>query len=520
MLHESDTHPNGSVDGNIRPEHHRVAIIGAGFAGLGATIRLTQEGIEDIVVLERAGDVGGTWEANRYPGCQCDIPSHLYSFSFAPNPDWSRTYSLQPEIWDYLRRVSREYDVERHIRFNCELLEARWDDAEARWRLRTAAGELSADILILGTGPLSAPKWPEIEGIERFKGKVMHSARWDERHSLAGERVAVVGTGASAIQLIPYVQREAAQLHVFQRTPAWVVPHGDRPVSRFERTLYRLFPPAQKLARALVYVSRELLVPFLMHPRLPSVPERLALRHLSSQVADPQLREKLTPRYRIGCKRILISNDYFPALQEPNVEVVSEPIREVTERGVLTEDGTERGLDTVVFATGFHVTDMPLATRVHARDGRTLEECWKGSPQAYLGTTIAGCPNLFMLIGPNTGLGHNSLVFMIESQLGYVIECIRHIERTCAVSAEVREDAQLRFNEQVQERLAGSVWNSGGCASWYMDVNGKNTVIWPGSTWRFRRRLRHFDPSDYELRPRTSTPPRIPTSAPAPAAVR
>ncbi len=454
-------------------------------------------------MLERASDVGGTWEANRYPGCQCDIPSHLYSFSFAPNPDWSRTYSLQPEIWDYLRRVSREHGVDRHIRFGCEVLEARWDEGSARWRLRTSAGELSADFVVVGAGPLSEPRLPQIEGIERFAGKVMHSARWDEAHSLAGERVAVIGTGASAIQLVPPVQREASKLYVFQRTAPWVVPHGDRPISRFGQLLYRAFPPAQKAVRAFVYLSRELIVGFLMHPRVPSIPERLALRHLRAQVPDPQLRERLTPRYRIGCKRILISNDYYPALQQRNVEVVTDPISTITEHGIVTANGTERQLDTIVFATGFHVTDMAFARRARARDGRTLEELWLGSPQAYLGTTIAGCPNLFMLAGPNTGLGHNSLVFMIESQLGYVVECIRHIERANAATFDVREDVQVRFNEEIQRRLAGSVWNSGGCASWYIDANGKNTALWPGSTWPYRRRLRHFDPRDYELGPRT-----------------
>jgi cation diffusion facilitator CzcD-associated flavoprotein CzcO len=307
-----------------------------------------------------------------------------------------------------------------------------------------------------------------------------------------------------------------AKLHVFQRTPAWVVPHRDRSISRLERMLYRVFPPAQRVVRGFVYLTRELFVPFLMHPRVGSIPERAALKHLRNQVPDPELRAKLTPRYRIGCKRVLISNEYLPALQQPNVELVSDSIQALTERGILTADGSEREVDTIVFATGFHVTDMPIARWAHTRDGKTLDEHWRGSPQAYLGTTMAGCPNLFMLVGPNTGLGHNSIVFMIESQLNYMLDAIRYIDRTATAAFEVREEVQRRFNDEIQRHLEGSVWTSGGCSSWYIDTNGKNTTIWPGSTWPFRRRLRHFDPAHYRLRPRTpDTAPEGPTRQPA-----
>jgi cation diffusion facilitator CzcD-associated flavoprotein CzcO len=507
--------------GGAKREHRRVVIVGSGFSGLGAAIKLRQAGIEDFLVLERAADVGGTWEANTYPGCQCDIPSHLYSFSFAPNPDWSRTYSLQPEIWEYLRRVCREYGIEPHIRFNCEVIGARWQEADEVWQLETDSGELSAELLIAAVGPLSEPKWPAIDGIESFAGKIVHSAHWDNQHALAGERVAVIGTGASAIQIIPCIQPQVSKLSVFQRTAPWVVPHRDRQTSLPERLLYRFVPPAQRAVRAFVYLSRELFMPFLMHPRAGSLPERAALKQLSQQVPDPELRAKLTPNYRIGCKRVLISNTYYPALQQPNVELITDSIRAITPRGVRTADGSERELDTLILATGFHVTDMPIAGWVRGRGGLRLEECWQGSPQAYLGTTVAGAPNLFMLVGPNTGLGHNSLVFMIESQLRYMIDCIRYLDRTGVSTFEVREGVQRRFNEEIQRRLAGSVWTSGGCASWYLDQNGKNTTIWPGSTWPFRRRLQRFDPADYALRPRrhqptaSPTPVRSPLAAPA-----
>jgi len=480
-------------------DHHRIAIVGSGFAGLGAAIKLEQAGIEDFVVLERDSELGGTWWANTYPGCQCDIPSHLYSFSFAPNPGWTRTYSMQPEILDYLGRVSAEQNIDRHIRFGHEVTAARWDQDARLWRIETTMGELTAELLIAGAGPLSQPKLPAIEGIESFQGGIFHSARWDHEHSLLGKRVAVIGTGASSIQFVPRIQPEVSKLHVFQRTPPWIVPHRDRPTSRFERALYRVFPPAQRLARAFVYWSRELFVFTLMHPRAGSLSERVARRHLREQVPDPELRAKLAPRYRIGCKRTLLSNDYYPAIQEPNVEVVTDPIAAITPHGIVTAGGAERALDTIILGTGFHVTDMPVAGWVHGRGGRTMADAWQGSPQAYLGTTVAGFPNMFMLVGPNTGLGHNSLVFMIESQLNYLMDCIAHLDRSGASVFEVREDVQRRFNEEVQRKLDGSVWTSGGCVSWYLDEHGRNSTVWPGFTWPFRRRTRRFDPADYEL---------------------
>jgi cation diffusion facilitator CzcD-associated flavoprotein CzcO len=519
-------------------EHHRAVIVGSGFAGLGAAIKLKQSGIEDFVVLERDGEVGGTWWANTYPGCQCDIPSHLYSFSFAPNPRWTRTYSLQPEILQYLRDVCREHGIYPHVRFGQEVASASWD-ADARvWRIQTIApahpanaaacashegpgrssangvargdgtagprdtvdsAELTADLLIVGPGPLSDPKLPQIEGIESFAGKIFHSARWDHEHSLLGKRVAVIGTGASSIQFVPQIAPEVSKLSVFQRTPPWIVPHRDRPTTRLERALYRLFPPAQRMVRGLIYLSRELFVFTLMHPRAGSLFERMAHKHLREQVPDPRLRAKLTPRYRIGCKRLLISDDYYPALQRPNVELVTDAIAAITPGAIVTADGREHEVDTIILGTGFHVTDMPVAEWVRGRDGRTLAEVWQGSPQAFLGTTIAGFPNLFMLVGPNTGLGHNSIVFMIESQLNYMIDCIARLEQNSALKFDVRPDVQRRFNEQLQRELQGTVWTSGGCVSWYLDEHGRNSTIWPGFTWPFRRRTRRFQTSDYEL---------------------
>jgi len=481
--------------------HFRVAIIGSGFAGLGMAIRLKQSGREDFVILERAGDVGGTWRENTYPGCQCDVPSHLYSFSFAPNPNWSRTFSTQPEIWEYLRGCAERYGITPHIRFGHDVREAAWDEERGLWSVATSAGTFTAEVLIAGVGGLSEPSSPAIPGLESFEGAAFHTAQWNHEHDLTGKRVAVIGTGASAIQVVPKIQPKVARLHVFQRTPPWVMPHSDRPVSRGEKRLYRRFPKAQLAMRAAIYWARETFVLPFMHPRLTPVPERVSRRHLEKQVADPELRRKLTPKYKFGCKRVLPSNEYYPALTQPNVELVTDGIGEVRASSIVTEDGTEREVDIIVLGTGFRVLDMPVAGKVRGREGKTLDDLWRGSPEAHVGATISGFPNFFMLTGPNTGLGHNSIVFMIESQVAYVLDCLETMERQGIAAVEVRLEAQAAFNREIQKRLAGAVWSTGGCASWYLDKSGKNSTLWPGSTWTYRQRVRRFDLADYSVRP-------------------
>ena len=487
----------------------RVAIVGSGFAGLGMAIRLREAGIEDFVVLEKADDVGGTWRDNSYPGCACDVPSHLYSFSFAPNPEWTSTFSPQPEIWDYLRGCAERYGVMAHIRFGHELLDAAWDEDAQRWRLETSRGELTAQALVLGTGPLSAPSIPDLPGLERFEGTTFHSATWDHDHDLDGERVAVIGTGASAIQFVPQIQPRVGRLHLFQRTAPWIMPRPDRPLkgvgaAPVPRAAGR---PSCSCARASTGRARASSSASATRASCAGG-QRLALRHLHRQVRDPELRRKLTPTYRMGCKRVLISNDYLPALARENVEVVTDAIREVRPRSIVTADGTEREVDTIIFGTGFHVTDMPAAERVRGRDGRSLAEVWDGSPQAHLGTMVAGCPNLFFLVGPNTGLGHNSIVFMIESQCNYVLDALRLMQAGGAAELEVRPEAQAAYNARIQEQMRGTVWTSGGCASWYLDAQGRNTTLWPTFTWPFRERTRRLDPAHYELRaPRAAREP-------------
>lgn len=479
----------------------RVAIVGTGFSGLGMAIRLREEGERDFVVLERGDDVGGAWRENTYPGCQCDVPSHLYSLSFAPNPNWSRTYSRQAEIREYMRGVATEKGIYEHIRFAHEVLGARWDVDLNRWVIETTQGSLTAQVLVGGMGPLDEPSMPQIPGIASFAGTSFHSARWDHEKDISGERVAVVGTGASAIQFVPEIQPRVKELLVFQRTAPWVMPHTDRPVSRVERAVFRLFPPAQRAIRAAIYWARELLVfGFAKHTRLMAIPERLGRQHLHQQVADPDLRKQLTPRYRIGCKRILLSNRWYPALQQANVEVVSDGIAEIRPHSILTTAGVEHSVDTIIYGTGFHITDAPYANYIRGADGRTIAETWQGSAQAYLGSSIAGFPNLFLLVGPNTGLGHNSMVYMIESQLQYVLDALRTMKRESLSSVDVRPEVQAAYNAELQQQMPGTVWMSG-CASWYIDADGNNTTVWPDFTFRFRRRTSRFDPGAYNLVP-------------------
>jgi cation diffusion facilitator CzcD-associated flavoprotein CzcO len=476
-----------------------IAIVGAGFSGLGMAIRLKQEGRSDFVVLERAEEVGGTWWHNTYPGCACDVPSHLYSYSFAPNPGWSETYSRQPEIRDYLRRCADRFGLHPHLRLGHEVTGAAWDEEERRWRIETSQGVLNARILIAGMGPLHAPKVPELPGLERFEGATFHSAQWDHDYDLAGKRVASIGTGASAIQYVPSIQPEVERLHVFQRTPPWVMPHTTRPITGIERRLYRAFPPLQRLMRGGIYAARELLVlGFAKRPKLMGAIERMARKHMERQISDPELLEKVTPDYTIGCKRILPSNNWYRTLDAPNVELVADGVREVRASSIVGEDGVERPVDAIIFGTGFHVTDMPVANQVRGREGKLLDDHWHGSPQAHVGSTVPGFPNFFMLLGPNTGLGHSSMVYMIESQVAYVLDALRVMDERGAETVEVSREAADEFNEAVQRQLDGTVWNTG-CSSWYLDDTGRNATLWPDWTWRFRRRTARFEPADHEL---------------------
>ncbi|MHB8341589.1 MAG: flavin-containing monooxygenase, partial [Mycobacteriales bacterium] len=471
------------------PTHAETAIIGSGFAGLAAAIRLAEAG-RDYVVLERAGDVGGTWRDNSYPGCACDVPSHLYSFSFAPNPDWTRSFSPQQEIQDYLRRTARQFGVLPRTHFHAEVREAYWDDSVQLWQIHTARGNLSARFLIVAVGPLSEPSRPGLPGLDGFRGTAFHSATWRHDHDLTGEEVAVIGTGASAIQFVPQIQPLAGSVTIFQRTAPWVLPRRDRAIRPAERWLYRRFPLAQRAARSAIYWGRESwILGFSVRPRMMALAEKQGLRYLARGIPDPDLRAKLTPHFRLGCKRVLLSNDYYPALRQPNVTVVTDPILEVTERGVVSADPagsrTEHRVDTIIFGTGFHVTDPPIAERLRGRDGRTLAEHWQDGMSALHGLTVAGFPNMFFLVGPNTGLGHTSIVFMIEVQVRYILDALAQLADRSLAVLEPRPEVQHAYNAELQTRLARTVWNVGGCASWYLDPQGRNTTVWPTFTFTF-----------------------------------
>lgn len=475
-----------------------VAIIGSGFAGIGMGFRLKQAGMRDFVILDRAADVGGTWWWNTYPGCQCDIPSHLYSFSFALNPEWTRTYPLQGEIKGYLQRCAERFGLMPHIRFGHEVVSAIWDDTCGRWQIETSQEVITARVLVSAVGTLSEPRLPDIPGRDSFEGPSFHSAQWDHSVDLAGRRVAVLGTGASAIQIVPSIQPDVERLHVFQRTPPWIMPHSDRPITRVEQWLYRHVPLLQRIPRAFAYWYREVASPgFTRNIRLLRPLEFHALMHMKRQVKDPKLRRELQPNYRIGCKRILPSNKWYPALQKDNVVLVTDAIANITPRGIRTVTGDEVEVDVIVYATGFEATDWPFARRVIGTDGKTLDEVWNGSPQAYKNTTVPGFPNFFVVPGLQTG--YSSQVFMIEAQLQYVIDALRVMGNGHVI--DVKYEAFRSWNDALQARMPRTVWMSGGCASWYVDRNGLATTVWPDFTWKFRRLTRKFDRAAYEALP-------------------
>lgn len=478
-----------------------IAIVGTGFAGLCMAIRLKAAGIQDFALYEQAGDIGGTWRDNAYPGAACDVPSHVYSFSFAPNPDWSRMFGAQGEILDYLRGCVRRYGLQPHLRLRHAVTSARFDEDSGCWHVHFRdQPPIRARVLIGANGPLSRPSYPDIAGLQSFTGTQFHSARWRHDCDLAGKRVAVIGTGASAIQFVPQVAKTAGAVTLFQRTPPWVLPKLDRDMRPWEKRLFRVLPFAQKLLRTRLYWQYEMrALGMIVNPKLMRTPTAIGKRWIARHISDPALREKVTPRYVMGCKRILLSNDYYPALARPNVQVVTEGIAEVTPRGVRTRDGVEHAADVLILGTGFQVNDVSAPFDLTGIGGARLEDLWRsGGPQAYLGTNVARFPNFFFIIGPNTGLGHNSMVFMIESQVRYVLQCVQMLRARRLRYMDVRADVQSRFNQWLQGRLARTVWATG-CHSWYLDRNGKNTSLWPGFTFRFRQRVARVEPADYHL---------------------
>lgn len=486
-------------------------IVGAGFGGLCAAIKLDEDGMRDFVVLERGHDVGGTWRDNTYPGAACDVPSQLYSYSFAPNPEWSMSFSPQPEIHAYIRQVAEHWGVTDRLVFDTTVTDATWDDAVQRW-IVTAEGPAGvttygARTVIVGPGPLSEPKLPAIDGIDDFEGEVFHSARWRHDVDLAGKRVAVIGTGASAIQIVPEVQAIAAEsgghLDVYQRTAPWVIPRNEHRYTRVEKLAFRHVPGVQRLARTAIYWGREAFVPaFARQPKLAAPARLAALRNIRKGIKDPELRAQVTPDYEIGCKRILISNRYYPALAAETTELVTEPIARVTPTGIVTRVAngteTEREIDVLVVATGFETTDIPIAHHVRGSGGELLSDRFRRTGMAaYKGSTVPGFPNLFFIVGPNTGLGHSSMVFIIEAQVQYLREALRTMRDHRFGTIEPTEEAFDSWNAALQRRMGPTVWNTGGCSSWYLDEEGRNTTLWPSFTFLFRHLLHTFDVEKY-----------------------
>ena len=481
-------------------QHTDIAIIGSGFGGIGIAIQLQHAGMHNIVLLEKAADVGGCWRDNSYPGAACDVPSHLYSFSFEPKFDWSRKFAPQREIYAYIRHCAEKYNILPKVQFNTEVTAARFDEQQGLWFITTNTGKtISARVLISACGQLNRPAYPRLKGIESFKGEVFHSATWNHSYNLNNKTVAVVGTGASAIQFVPEIGKQVKKLSLFQRSAPYVIPKPDRSYSSWEHALYEKLPALQTLSRAAMYThheSRALAMTVFKSALKPF--EWQFQRHLHKAIKDPVLRAKLTPDYPLGCKRILISNDYYQTLARPNVDVVTDNIAEVTPTGIRTKDGQEHPVDAIIYGTGFQATDFLAPMKITGRGGVDLNQVWREGAEAYLGMTVSGFPNLFLLYGPNTNLGHNSIVYMLESQFSYIIDAVKTIQQRDLRFVDVRSQVQGVYNRWVQKQIKNTIWDAG-CTSWYKTASGKNTNNWPGFTLVYRHKTRHFDSQDYEL---------------------
>ncbi|TVS12873.1 MAG: NAD(P)/FAD-dependent oxidoreductase [Wenzhouxiangella sp.] len=479
-----------------------VLIIGAGFSGIGLAIRLQQAGIGDFRILEAASGIGGTWWVNRYPGCACDVQSHLYSLSFEPRADWSRQFAGRAEIQRYLADCVDRHELADRIVLNSRVEQARWQEGESVWQVRDHHGvTYRARVLVSAIGGLSRPAWPDIPGLDRFAGPVVHSQTWPESLDVEGKRVAVIGTGASAIQFVPHLQTRAARLDLYQRSAQWILPKPDRAIARWRQAMYRRFPPARWLTRLGLFVLLETRLPaFTRFPRLTALHRRKARRHLERQVSDPTLRARLMPDYAMGCKRVLMSNDYYPAVAAANVELVAGGVERVEGDTLVDHDGRRRKADLIVLGTGFRAADPVPEGMILGRDGRDLAHCWSDGPRAYKGCTVPGFPNFFTLLGPNTALGHNSVILMIEGQIRYLVSALRWMQRHKIGCLEVHPAFEDRWNDRLQRRLKRTVWNTGGCSSWYRHpVSGRIPTLWPRFTFTFRWLLRRFDPAAYRI---------------------
>lgn len=492
--------------GDQAPREFGVAILGAGFAGLCMAIKLLEAGRQDFIVFEKAASLGGTWRDNTYPGCACDIPSHLYSFSFDQCPDWSRVYAPQPEILAYLERSAHKHGVDRFIRYQTAITSLQWNEASRQWRLASSDGrQFIARAVVSAVGALHLPKTPDIPGLQSFAGPAFHTARWRHDVDLSTKRVVVIGTGASAIQVIPAIADRVASLTVFQRSPPWVLPRHDRKMSPAACWLFRNTPGALMAWRLLQYWRAEAVGLGLVYkPKLMGRGQKRSAAFKEREIRDPGLRLKLNPFYTLGCKRVLLSDDFYATMTRPNVTLVTKAIREVSPQGVITDDGHEHPCDVIVLATGFRPFNPSLGIDIRGRDGRSLADDWHAGPEGFRGIAVAGYPNYFTLMGPNSGLGHNSIVFMIEVQVRYVMQCLNWIASGRLDPVEVRPERQRAFNRELQARFSRTVWQSKPgtawqlpCRSWYTDASGRNSTLWPGMSWGYWLMMRKARRKDF-----------------------
>lgn len=489
---------------NIQTQRAKVAIIGGGFGGLCMAIKLQEAGIDDVLILEKDSEAGGTWRDNDYPGAACDVQSHMYSFSFEGNPDWTHRYSGQREIQDYILRTKQKHNLDNVTRYQAEVAGAHFDEQAGLWTLELQdQTQVICEHFVLATGPLHVPSIPDFPGLDAFQGKVMHSSQWDHGYDLAGKNVVSIGTGASAIQYVPEVAKEAGDLTVVQRTPGWIIPRDERAYSGLSKRMFRLFPALRKLHRARLYWSNESRVLPIFNPRLARLLEPFVKAFIRFQVKDKATARQLTPSYILGCKRIMISNRYYPTFNRDNVSLVTEGVKEIRKNSIVFTDGTEKPMDCLILGTGF-VVDPRIYMKnfpVTGLGGRRLQDDWADISQAYLGINVSGYPNMHQLVGPNTGLGHNSIIFMIECQADYVVEGIRKLDERGGGYLDVKPAVQERFNEKIQKAMNGTVWQQGGCSSWYQQADGRNAALWPHSTARYWLYTRRFNLADYHLQP-------------------
>ncbi|ANF81964.1 4-hydroxyacetophenone monooxygenase [Acinetobacter sp. NCu2D-2] len=484
----------------------KIAIIGGGFGGIAMAIRLIQSNIHDFIILEKASDFGGTWRENQYPGAACDVQSHMYSLSFAPKTDWSKRYAEAPEIFSYIQGLIEQFSLQQYCQLNTEVLSAQYQEDQCVWHLGLNNDrQLEAQYVIFASGPLHVPQIPHIKGIEKFQGKVFHSSQWDHHYNLNGKNVASIGTGGSAIQYIPEIAPQCKKLYVMQRTAAWVIPRDERLYHDVEKKLFAKFDWFRKFHRARLYWSNESRVVPIVKPTVMKYTQKLAEAFIRYQVKDKTIAQKLTPDYIMGCKRILVSNKYFPTFNRPNVELVTDAIQEITENSITTKDGVERPIDCLIYGTGF-ITDPRIylkSFKCVGENGIELKQAWANGAESYYGINTKNFPNLFQLLGPNTVLAHNSVVFMIESQVEYILQMMQLVEKTHSSAIVVKDEIQDQFNQHLQEIMAGTVWQSG-CVSWYQQDGGKNFALWPTYTWKYWLKTKTLNPADYRLLSRKS----------------